>query len=256
VFASFPTGVAELVEALLRQLDAAIQYSSAVSRIDGLASPYTLTLANGAAIRTRAVIVAVPAWAASPILKPVEPSVARWCGEIPYVSSATVVFAFDRDQVKHPLRGTGFVVPRTENRALMAATWITSKWPERAPAGQVLIRGFLGGARNTGIVKGSDFELAEIARRDLDPLLSISGEPRLTRVYRWVNATPQYTVGHLARIQRIDERLVQTPGLYLTGSGYRGTGIPDCIADARTTAAAAAAYLAGAGASAGAVAGA
>jgi len=152
--------------------------------------------------------------------------------------------------VKHPLNGTGFVVPRSERRSLLAATWITSKWPDRAPSGQVLLRGFLGGARDSDIVKSSDFELAAIARRDLDPLLSITGEPRLTRVYRWVSATPQYNVGHLDRVRQIDERLAQTPGLYLTGSGYRGTGIPDCIADARATAAAAATYLAGAGANA------
>jgi oxygen-dependent protoporphyrinogen oxidase len=251
-FASFPTGVAEIVEALVRRLDGAIQYSSIVSRLDGLSSPYTLTLSSGAVIQARAVILAIPAWAAAPMLRPVEPSVARWCGEISYVSSATVVLAFDRGQVKHPLAGTGFVVPRGEGKTLMAATWITSKWADRAPAGQVLIRAFLGGARDSSIVKGSDFELAEIARRDLDPLLGISGEPRLTRVYRWVNATPQYNVGHLARVGQIDERLARTPGLYLTGSGYRGTGIPDCILDARATAAAAAAYLAGAGANAGA----
>jgi oxygen-dependent protoporphyrinogen oxidase len=257
-FVSFPTGVAELVDALVRRLGAVIQYSSSVSRIDGLSSPFTLTLASGAVIQTRAVILAIPAWAAASVLRPVEPSVARWCGEIPYVSSATVVFGFDRDQVKHPLNGTGFVVPRSEKRALMAATWITSKWADRAPSGKVLIRGFLGGARDDAIVKSSDFELAEIARRDLDPLLSISGDPRLTRIYRWAAATPQYNVGHLDRIRQIDERLARTPGLYLTGSGYRGTGIPDCIADARSTAAAVATYLAGAAAnaSAGAAAGA
>jgi oxygen-dependent protoporphyrinogen oxidase len=251
-FVSFPTGIAELTDALVRRLGAVIQYSSSVSRIDGLSSPFTLTLASGAVVHTRAVILTIPAWAAALILRPVEPSVARWCGDIPYASSATVVFAFDRDQVKHPLNGTGFVVPRSEPRALMAATWITSKWPDRAPSRQVLIRGFLGGARDGGIVKGSDFELAEIARRDLDPLLSISGEPRLIRVYRWVNATPQYNVGHLDRVCQIDERLARTPGLFLTGSGYRGTGIPDCIADARAAAAAAASFLAGAGANAGA----
>jgi oxygen-dependent protoporphyrinogen oxidase len=247
---SFPTGVAELTEALVRRLGAVIQYSSSVSRIEGMSSPYTVTLASGAVIHTRAVILAIPAWAAAPAVRPVEPSIARWCGDIPYVSSATVVLAFDRDQVKHPLNGTGFVVPRSERRSLLAATWITSKWPDRAPSGQVLLRGFLGGARDTDIVKSSDFELAAIARRDLDPLLSITGEPRLTRVYRWVCATPQYNVGHLDRVRQIDERLAQTPGLYLTGSGYRGTGIPDCIADARATAAAAATYLAGAGANA------
>ena len=172
-----------------------------------------------------------------------EPAIAKWCGEIPYASSATIAFAFDAAQIKRPMRGTGFVVPRRERRKLMAVTWISSKWPERAPAGQVLLRGFLGGVHDPDVLTHSDYELAERAFEEIAPLMEISGAPSFTRIYRWPDATPQYNVGHLERIRTIDERLATLPGLFLTGSGYRGTGIPDCIADARATAVKAAALL-------------
>ncbi len=72
--------------------------------------------------------------------------------------------------------------------------------------------------------------------QELASLLGITGAPLMTRIYRWTRATPQYNVGHLARVEEIDARLRRVPGLYLTGSGYRGTGLPDCVADARDVA--------------------
>jgi oxygen-dependent protoporphyrinogen oxidase len=246
-FVSFPGGMGELVDALVARLGDAIECDSTVARIDGLKSPFTVTLASRTTIQTRAVILAVPAWSAATIVRPVEPAIARWCDEIPYASSATVALAFERAHVRSALEGTGFVVPRSERRAILAGTWVTSKWPDRAPPGKVLLRAFLGGTRDPAVVQGSDFELTEAALGDLSPLLGITGSPTFTRVYRWMNATPQYNVGHLARVRQIDERLATIRGLYLTGSGYRGTGIPDCIADAVRTAQAAAADLAAAG---------
>ena len=76
------------------------------------------------------------------------------------------------------------------------------------------------------------------------PLLGITGEPLFTRVYRWERGNAQHEVGHLARMAAIDRALTRHPGLFLTGSGFRGVGIPDCVADARKTAATAAAWLA------------
>ena len=122
----------------------------------------------------------------------------------------------------------------------MAATWVTSKWPHRAPAEHVLLRGFVGGVRDPSILDQADDRLATAAFADLASLLGIAGDPILTRVYRWPRANAQYNVGHAATIRAIDARLSQLPGVFLTGSAYRGTGIPDCVADARATAAQAA----------------
>jgi oxygen-dependent protoporphyrinogen oxidase len=147
------------------------------------------------------------------------------------------VLAFERTRIAHPLNGSGFVVPRVEATGILAATWLSSKWPNRAPEGSVLLRTFAGGARDPDALDKSDADLVAISLRALKPLLGISGEPRFWHVYRWERANPQHEVGHLARLQTLERVLERHPGLFVTGSGFRGVGIPDCIADGRRTAA-------------------
>ncbi|MGH9175648.1 MAG: protoporphyrinogen oxidase, partial [Vicinamibacterales bacterium] len=242
-FVSFPAGLAELVDTLVAKLGGeTIRYNSAAAEIAG-AGPYSMQLESGESIQTRALIVATPALAAAAALQSLDATLASLCAAIPHASSATVALGVRREQVAHPLNGTGFVVPRRERRAVMAATWVSAKWPHRAPPNHILLRAFLGGARDPGILGQGDAEIAHAAFADLATVLDISGEPELARVYRWPHATPQYQVGHLARVREIDDRLSRFSGLYLTGSGYRGTGIPDCIADARATASQAVSFL-------------
>jgi oxygen-dependent protoporphyrinogen oxidase len=126
----------------------------------------------------------------------------------------------------------------------MAASWLSSKWPNRAPADRVLLRAFVGGARDPRALEKSDAELVSAAMAALRPLLGIAGEPLLKRVYRWERANAQHEVGHLDRLARIETALSALPGLQLTGSGYRGVGIPDCVADGRATAKKVCAWLA------------
>jgi oxygen-dependent protoporphyrinogen oxidase len=242
-FVSLPGGVADLPEALATALGPdTFRFNTRVIQISGPA-PYKVTLDTDAALHAPVVIVATPAWAAAPMFASLDAALSRLCGDIPYASSATVAFGLRRDQIAHPMNGSGFVVPRRERRALMAGTWVTSKWPHRAPENYALLRGFLGGATEPTVLDRSDETLANDAFGELRSVLGITGEPSLVRVFRWYRATPQYVVGHGERVRRIEQRLAALPGVFVTGSGYRGTGIPDCVADARTTAAAAAASL-------------
>jgi oxygen-dependent protoporphyrinogen oxidase len=155
-----------------------------------------------------------------------------------------VAFGYRSDQIDHPMRGSGFVVPRVERSPLLAATWVTSKWPHRAPAGHVLLRAFLGGGRDPRRLDQTDAELIDLAREALAEVMPISGDPMFTRLYRWTRQSPQYEVGHLERMAAIELHLARVPGLFVTGSGFRSIGIPDCIADGRDTAARAAAFVA------------
>jgi oxygen-dependent protoporphyrinogen oxidase len=242
-FVSLPGGVGELVETLARAIAAGtIATSSPVTdlRRDG---GFTLET-NGGAIRARAVILAVPAYAAGGILRRVHPPLAALCDEVPYASTATVVAGYRRDQVGHPMRGSGFVVPRVEGNPLLAATWVTSKWPDRAPQDHVLLRAFLGGGRDPHRLDQTDDELIDLAREALTDVMAISGEPLFTRLYRWTRQSPQYEVGHLERLAAIESHLQRLPGLFVAGSGFRSIGIPDCVADGRETAARAAAFVA------------
>ena len=207
--------------------------------------PYTVCLDGGGTVRTGALILAVPAYAAAGLLAPLDAELAALCQSVSYTSTAAVVLSYARSAVRHPLRGTGFLVPRAERQYMItAASWVSSKWPGRAPEGQVLLRAFIGGARDPGALGRSDRELVQQAHADLAASLQIDGPPGLTRVYRWERANPQHEVGHLDRVAAIERRLERWPGLYLTGSGFRGVGIPDCLADGRSVAVAATEALA------------
>ena len=240
VFRSFPNGLAELVDGLMRAAPkGSVRLGSNVTRIDE-GDGFTIHVTGSPSIQARAVILAVPAYAAAELLGQLDADLAATCATIRYLSSATVAFAFPRDAVRHDLRGTGFVVPRVEGISITAGAWISSKWPQRAPEGHALLRAFLGGARDPDVLSKSDAELADAARADLTKILDIRGQPTLTRVYRWNRSSPQQEVGHADIMRRIDARLESHPGLFVSAAGFRGVGIPDCIADARSTAGAAA----------------
>jgi len=171
-------------------------------------------------------------------------TLARLCADIPYTSAVTIALAFRRDAIARPLTGSGFVVPRVERSGILAGSWLSSKWPHRAPDDDhVLVRTFAGGSRDPQAIERSDAELVALSIAALQPLAGIQGQPLFTRVYRWERSNAQHEVGHLDRVAAIDGALAHHPGLFITGSGFRGVGIPDCVADGRATAKAVAAFL-------------
>jgi oxygen-dependent protoporphyrinogen oxidase len=237
-FRSLPGGLSEMVRALVSRLPAdSIRLSTSVTRVS-FDSPgcAVVDTAGGERFRARGVVLATPAYVTARMLAGADAGLARLCDGIPYVSTATVVLAFPRAAVQHPLDGSGFVVPRVEPSGILAASWLSSKWPDRAPDGRVLLRAFVGGARDPRALEHSDQELVTRSLGALRPLLGITGAPSLARVYRWERASAQHEVGHLARLEAIDRALAARPGVFITGSGFRGVGIPDCVADGRATA--------------------
>jgi oxygen-dependent protoporphyrinogen oxidase len=221
-FSSLRGGMGRLVEAIERSLPrGAVEYNTQVE-----------TLADAGA----ATILAVQGHAAARLLAPIDPAAAALCAQVPYVSTASVALAWPRAQVPHSLDGTGFVVARSHSDArITACTWVSSKWEGRAPDGQALLRTFIGGAHDADAVDLSDDALVAVARRDLGAVLGITAAPSLARVYRWRNAGAQHVVGHLDRVAEIERRLAPR-GIFVTGSAFRATGIPDCIADGRRVA--------------------
>jgi oxygen-dependent protoporphyrinogen oxidase len=243
-FKSLPGGLSELVNALEAALPGeSIRLRTPVAKVEFDGTQYRVTAGDGSVYAARAVVSATPAFASAAILRDVAPEIARLSAEIPYASAATVALAYKREAIRHPLNGSGFVVPRVEKTGIMAASWLSSKWPGRAPEGHVLVRAFLGGARDPDALRQSDQEMVTTAVNAMRPLMGISGNPLFTRVYRWERANAQHEVGHLDRVAAIERALAARPGLFITGSGYRGVGIPDCVADGRATARQVSAWL-------------
>ncbi len=192
---------------------------------------WRVTLEDGEVLTGDAVIVATESWAAEPLLRGVDETVADALAAIPASSSATVSFAFDESEIGIDMNAFGVLVPEVEKRALLAATYSSTKWPGRAPKGAVLLRAFIGGPNNQTVMEESDEEIREIALAELRDILGIAAQakPLFSRFYRWTLGMPQYTMGHLDRVELIESRCADVPGLALAGGSYRGVGLPNCI---------------------------
>ena len=227
-FASLRGGVWALVERLIERMPGVeFRTGAPVRRIE---RGYRVVLDDGA-VAADAVIVAAPAPAAADLLATLDAGLARSLREIEYVGSATVSLGYPRDAVPRELDGTGFVIPRAESGAITACTWSSSKFEGRAPEGRVLLRCFVPPEG----MKASDLEIVSRARETLGRALGVTAEPELVEVWRWEGANPVYAVGHEERVREIEGRRATIPNLFLTGAGYRGLGLPDCIADGRAT---------------------
>jgi oxygen-dependent protoporphyrinogen oxidase len=148
---------------------------------------------------------------------------------IKYSSSVTVTLGYDEKVRRSLPPGFGFLVPRSEGRRMLAATFVHNKFPYRAPDDRALVRCFLGGTRDEQIVQMSGEEILRIVRDELRQIIGLDAEPLFARVYKWKSAMAQYSVGHLERVQRIESRRQNLPGLALAGNGYNGIGVPDCV---------------------------
>jgi oxygen-dependent protoporphyrinogen oxidase len=231
-FQSLRRGLREMVDALVVRLQRERIWTRAgvygLSRVDG---GFSLAVQGGEAVSAERVVVAAPGPKIAPALEGLLPGAARVLAAIPFASSATVFLGYRRADVAHPLDGYGLVVPQTEGLRTTAVTFVSTKYPCRAPEDHVLLRGSLGGVRDTGAMSLSDDEMVETVKREMGSVLGLRGQPVVSRVFRWPGGLPQLEVGHLERMAAVEKEVAAVPGLHLTGGGIRTTGIPDAVAD-------------------------
>jgi protoporphyrinogen/coproporphyrinogen III oxidase len=242
-FMSLRGGTGELSDALVSRLTGDLRLNTRVERLErGPGGAYILSTAAGEAIRAQAVILAVPAFVAEALVRDMVPTAARTLASIRYVSTGTVSLAYRMADIRRPLAGFGLVVPTSERRPINAITWSSLKFSHRAPEGCALLRAFFGGSRSPQSMELDDGDLLATVRDQLREFMGIETAPLFHRIYRWRRSNAQYDVGHLDRIAVVEAEL--PPGLYLTGSPYRGVGLPDCIKQSKDAAAKAVAQLA------------
>jgi oxygen-dependent protoporphyrinogen oxidase len=229
LFTSLKDGMQQLVDAVVSRLPAsALQVSAPVQRAQRQNGGWVVS-AGYASDEFDAAIVATPAQSAADLLGMASVDLASQLRGIQYTSSVTVNLGYD-GRVRASLPpGFGFLVPRSEGKRMLAATFVHNKFPHRAPEDRALLRCFIGGARNEQVLQSPDEEVVRIVREELQQIIGLTADPLFTRVYRWQGAMAQYGVGHLERLQRIETLLQQLPGLALAGNGYRGIGVPDCV---------------------------
>lgn len=236
LFVSVDDGMQTLVDRLAQTLpEGVVRLGSPLRAITREGEEWRLDF-DDAELHADAVVLALPAPVASPLLRPVATPIADDLDAIPYASSATVSLAFPESSLPRPLDGFGFVVPAIEKRGIIACTYSSLKYAGRAPEGSVLLRAFVGGALQEARALEDDEAMIANVRAELGALLGIRDEPLLTRIHRYPRAMPQYRVGHLGRVARIEEAAAALPGLHLCGNAYRGVGIPDCVASGEAAA--------------------
>ena len=239
-FMSLRGGVQELVTTLTQRLDTVdMKLGRRVTRLAQRASGgYRVTLDDSVELDADAVVLAVPSRIAAPLVQDIDADLASRLATIRYISTSTVSLGYRRADIRHSLDGSGFLIPTKEGHRITGCTWSSTKFAGRAPDDAVLLRCFIGRPSDQVTPLLPEAELVGIAREELRGLMGITAEPVLTQVFTWRDGHPQYDVGHLDRMAELDRLCAAQPGLYLTGSSYRGVGLPDCIHNASLVAAA------------------
>jgi protoporphyrinogen/coproporphyrinogen III oxidase len=227
LFTSLKNGMQQMADAIISHLlPAALHINTPVQAIQQQGASW-LVSAGYASDQFDAVILATSAPAAARLGLPTQLTSAL--SAIEYTSSVTIALAYDR-QVRQSLPpGFGFLIPRSEGKRLLAATFVHNKFPHRAPPDRALIRCFLGGAHHPAILDQTDEEILSLAKQELRQILNLTADPLFTRIYRWNDAMAQYNVGHIERILAIEEACRDLPNLALAGNAYHGIGVPDCV---------------------------
>jgi protoporphyrinogen/coproporphyrinogen III oxidase len=229
LFTSLENGMQQMVDALVAALDGdALNAGATVQAVAPEAGSWVVS-AGLQSDEFDAVILALPAKAAANLLQRCGPQLASELSAIEYSSSVTVALGYDKPVRDSLPPGFGFLVPRSEGKRMLAATFVHNKFPHRAPEDRAILRCFLGGARGEQILALSEEEILSIVREELDQILQLRAEPLFARVFKWRGAMAQYGVGHLERLERIEALRQKLPGLALAGNGYSGIGVPDCV---------------------------
>jgi oxygen-dependent protoporphyrinogen oxidase len=229
LFVSFDDGLQVLTEALAARLPAGASRTGArVTAVHPIASGAHAgwRVATPAfEVECGALIIALHAPDAAPLVRPFDPQLAAQLASIGYNTAATVSMAFREEDVAHRMDGFGFVVPAIEGLSIMGCTFCHRKYPGRSPAHHALLRAFW----SDESTRLTDDDLVARTLLDFSRLLGIRSSPLLAHVSRWPLSMPQYTVGHLDQVGEIEARAGTHPGLALAGNAYRGIGIPDCV---------------------------
>ncbi len=236
---SFRDGMQTLTDAIARKLErvALSTRGTGLTRLG--AGGWEVTADSPAGpktFRVRRVVVATPAYAAATLVRPFAADAAKALESIIYPPVASVVSAYSRKDIPHPLNGFGFLVPEKEQRQILGTIFSSSLFENRAPGGTALLTTFVGGMRQPDLARRDEDAIASMVGEELEALLGAKAQPLWTRITRWEQAIPQYTVGHLGRMAALEAAEQATPGLYFCANFRGGISVADCIKSAHAMA--------------------
>ena len=185
----------------------------------------------------RRLVTALPAAASAALLGALGDT--RPIAGIPHAPLAVVALGYQRDRIAHPLDGFGFLTPHREGRRILGCLFSSTLFPDRAPAGRILLTAMIGGRRRPRLVELDDDALVALVREELDDLLGIGASggpspggqegPEAVFIRRWQPGIPQPTAAWPAARDAAAALELAHPGLTILGSWLHGVGVPDCI---------------------------
>jgi oxygen-dependent protoporphyrinogen oxidase len=233
---TFEGGLETLIRALAKVLGEKVQSQTEVTSLwraeRGWRIQVSSVRSGPSSLEADRVVLALPSYAASKLIQPLDPTLASELSAIEYAPVAVVHLGYRRTDLASPPEGFGVLIPAGTELQMLGAIFVSSIFPWRADPGRVLLTCMLGGARRPQVLDADDESLIAWVREDLRRALRIEATPCFREIVRWRRAIPQYNVGHLARVRRIEEAVSRLPGLFLSGNSLHGVGINDCIRNA------------------------
>lgn len=225
-------GMSHWIQYLSQKLSGvSIQLNTSVDSVSWNSADSTWQLSTSSGKHSfDALVIAASTNSSARLLQAVNPVFSDELNAIPYASSVVVAMIIDKTELLRRTDGFGLIVPRKEAKHTLAISFSSNKYAGRTPSNQLLLRIFLGGALEPQMIDESEARVQELAEQELRDILGWTGSGlQWSATMRWPNAMPQYLVGHLDRIKRIDLALEAHPTLALCGAGFRGVGIPQCV---------------------------
>lgn len=229
LFVSFRNGMSTIVDAIVNKLpEGSVRTGVTVEGITQTYDGWQISSDCGP-FDASGVILGTPAFITAGLLGETSPVCASLLRQIEYASSAVVIQAYRKEDIGVDIDGFGFVVPRIEGSSIIACSFSSEKFPGRAPEGYSVLRVFVGGAVSPERYITDDERMAETVSRELSAILDIRSKPLFTIVKRYPNAMPQYHVGHMELVEKINKEITKLDGLEIAGNAFGGVGMPDCV---------------------------
>ncbi|MGW8369708.1 MAG: protoporphyrinogen oxidase [Gammaproteobacteria bacterium] len=230
ILMSFKRGVSTFIDHLHTTIDADWRMADGVTTIERNGPGYLVHSASGSTAVDRVVVAAQP-YAAAGMLDRIDPELSTGLDAIGYSPTAVVGLGFKH--LAHPLDGFGLLTTTAAKQPILGVLWDSSIFPDRASGGGKALRVMLGGQRSPEMLELDDDTLIARAREGVANTMGVDAEPDAVCLRRWPRGIPSYPIGHIAHVDRLFDRLRQSPGLYLNCNAYRGIAMNDCVRNSR-----------------------
>ena len=232
-------GMGALTDALAARITAlggAIRTSTPVASIERSGRAYRVH-SSDQTFDADGVIVASPARHSAGFIATLDRHAGELLSDWSHSSVVMITMLIPAAQWPRHLTGSGYLVPKPDQRWVTAASFGSNKWAHWRPGDGSMILRVSMGRDGLDVLHFDDDALVNLAIADLKRHLGKDFVPTQVRVSRWPESFPQYRPGHFTRLEEIEHHLAgSAPGVVFAGASYRGIGVPSCVQQSKKAA--------------------